>query len=79
MRELRFPAARQRSGLDLDNWGADEASVGEALAKAEQDCERAEQERRAGRDETAQAVQLPAEPTVAGGMGCGPHQERSGR
>jgi hypothetical protein len=52
---------QRRYGLDVDNLGADEASVAEALAKAERDREQAEQERRAGRDETAQAVQLLAQ------------------
>jgi colicin import membrane protein len=52
---------QRRYGLDVDNLGADDASVAEALAKAERDREQAEQERRAGRDETAQAVQLLAE------------------
>jgi hypothetical protein len=51
----------RRYGLDVDNLGADDASVAEALAKAERDREQAEQERRAGRDENAQAVQLLAE------------------
>jgi colicin import membrane protein len=50
-----------RYGLDVDNLGADEASVGQALAKAERDREQAEQERRAGREENAEAVQLLAE------------------
>jgi colicin import membrane protein len=52
---------QRRYGLDVDNLGADEASVAQALAKAERDREQAEQERRAGRDETAQAVQLLAQ------------------
>jgi hypothetical protein len=52
---------QRRYGLDVDNLGADDASVAEALAKAERDREQAEQERRAGRDENAQAVQLLAE------------------
>ncbi|GAB2746905.1 hypothetical protein GCM10027090_17070 [Sinomonas soli] len=46
---------------DLDNLGADEASVAAALAAAERDREQADQERRTGRDETAQAVELMAE------------------
>lgn len=52
---------QRRYGLDVDNLGADDASVAQALAKAEWDREQAEQERRAGRDENAQAVQLLAE------------------
>ncbi|MBT2547216.1 hypothetical protein [Arthrobacter sp. ISL-65] len=52
---------QRRYGLDVDNLGADEASVAEALAKAERDREQAEQERRTGRDETVQAVALMAE------------------
>ncbi|MEV8132868.1 hypothetical protein AB0O54_17185 [Pseudarthrobacter oxydans] len=52
---------QRRYGLDMDNLGADEASVAEALAKAERDREQAEKERGAGRDENAQAVQLLAE------------------
>lgn len=52
---------QHRYGLDVDNLGADEAPVAAALAKAERDREQAEQERRAGRDENAQAVQLLAE------------------
>jgi colicin import membrane protein len=52
---------QRRYGLDVNNLGADEASVAEALAKAEREREQAEQERRAGRDENAQAVQLLAE------------------
>ncbi|MDP9696176.1 UNVERIFIED_ORG: colicin import membrane protein [Arthrobacter globiformis] len=52
---------QRRYGLDVDTLGADDASVAQALAKAERDREQAEQERRAGRDETAQAVQLLAE------------------
>ncbi|MDQ0867461.1 hypothetical protein [Arthrobacter globiformis] len=52
---------QRRYGLDVDNLGADESSVAQALAKAERDRDQAEQERRAGRDETAQAVQLLAE------------------
>lgn len=52
---------QRRYGLDLDNLGADEASVASALAKAERDREQAGQERRAGHDETTQAVQLLAE------------------
>jgi len=52
---------QRRYGLDLDNLGADEASVTEALAKAEQNREQAEQERRTGRDETAQTAALLAE------------------
>jgi colicin import membrane protein len=52
---------QRRYGLDVDNLGADDASVAQALAKAEQDREQVEQERRAGRGENAQAVQLLAE------------------
>lgn len=52
---------QRRYGLDVDNLGANEATVAEALAKAERDREQAEQERHAGRDENAQAVQLLAE------------------
>ncbi|RAM37284.1 hypothetical protein [Arthrobacter globiformis] len=52
---------QRRYGLDLDNFGADDASVAQALARAERDREQAEQERRAARDENAQAVQLLAE------------------
>lgn len=51
----------RRYGLDLDSLGADDASVAAALAKAERDREQADQERRTGRDETVQAVQLMAE------------------
>lgn len=49
---------QRRYGFDVDNFGADEASVAAALAKAGRDREQAETERRAGRDENAQAVQL---------------------
>ncbi|UKA73395.1 hypothetical protein [Arthrobacter sp. FW306-06-A] len=52
---------QRRYGLDVDNLGADEASVAEALAKAGRDREQAEQERRTGREENAQAGQLLAE------------------
>lgn len=52
---------QRRYGLDMDNLGADEASVAEALTKAERDREQVEQERRTGRDEAAQAAQLVAE------------------
>jgi colicin import membrane protein len=52
---------QRRYGLDVDNLGADEASVAEALAKAERDREQAEQERGGGREGNAQAVQLLAE------------------
>jgi hypothetical protein len=52
---------QRRYGLDVDNLGADDASVAEAMAKAERDREQADQERRAGRDENAQTVQLLAE------------------
>jgi len=59
--EVIHDQVQRRYGLDVDNLGADEASVAEALATAERDREQAEQERRAGRDEAAQAVQLVAE------------------
>jgi colicin import membrane protein len=52
---------QRRYGLDVDNLGADDASVAAALAKAERDGEQAEQERSAGRDENAQAAELLAE------------------
>ncbi|WP_160669292.1 hypothetical protein [Pseudarthrobacter sp. ATCC 49987] len=52
---------QRRYSLDVDNLGANEVTVAEALAKAERDREQAEQERRAGRVESAQAVQLLAE------------------
>jgi colicin import membrane protein len=52
---------QRRYGLDVDNLGADDVAVAEALAKAEQDRKHAEQEQRAGRDETAQAMQLLAQ------------------
>jgi hypothetical protein len=52
---------QRRYGLDVDNLGADEASVAAGLAKAERDREQAEQERRAGHDENAQTAQLLAE------------------
>lgn len=52
---------KRRYGLDVDNLGANEATVAEALAKAERDREQADQERRSGRDENAQAGQLLAE------------------
>jgi colicin import membrane protein len=53
--------AQRRYGLDVDNLGADEASVAEAPAIAEREREQAEQERRSGRGENAQASQLLAE------------------
>ncbi|MFF2317963.1 hypothetical protein ACFVTE_17035 [Arthrobacter sp. NPDC058097] len=49
---------QRRYGLDVNSLGADDASVAHALARAERDREQAGQERRTGRDETAQAVQL---------------------
>jgi len=52
---------QRRYGLDVDILGADDASVAEALAKAERAREQAEQERRAGRNENAEAAQLLAE------------------
>jgi colicin import membrane protein len=52
---------QRRYGLDVDNLGADEASVAEALAKAERDREQAQDERGTGRDEGAQAGQVMAE------------------
>ncbi|MEV8150525.1 hypothetical protein AB0O52_20575 [Arthrobacter sp. NPDC080073] len=58
--EIRDQVQR-RYGLDLGNLGADDASVAAALTKADRDREQAEQERRAGREENAQAAQLLAE------------------
>lgn len=52
---------QRRYGLDIDNLGADEASVAAAMRKAERDRGQADQERRTGRDENPQAVQLMAE------------------
>ncbi|MDR6623486.1 hypothetical protein [Sinomonas atrocyanea] len=52
---------QRRYGLDVDNLGADGASVAAAMAEAERDREQAEQERRTGRAETVQAVELMAE------------------
>lgn len=52
---------QRRYGLDVDNLGADEASVAAAMAKAERDRDQAQSERTAGRDENAQAAQLLAE------------------
>jgi colicin import membrane protein len=51
----------RRYGLDVDNLGADDASVAAAMATVEQDREQAQEERRTGRDETAQAVELIAD------------------
>lgn len=51
----------RRYGLDVDNLGADKASVAAAMAKAEQDREQAQEERRAGSVEAALAVQMMAE------------------
>jgi colicin import membrane protein len=52
---------QRRYGVDVDNLGADETSVAEALAQAERNREQAETERRAGRDENTQAATLLAE------------------
>ncbi|UKA77626.1 hypothetical protein [Arthrobacter sp. FW306-07-I] len=52
---------QRRYGLDVDNPGADEASVAAAMAKAERDRDQAQSERTAGRDENAQTAQLLAE------------------
>lgn len=52
---------QHRYGLDVDNLGADEASVAEALAKKEQDRYQTQSERKADRDEDAQAAGLLAE------------------
>jgi hypothetical protein len=52
---------QRRYGLDVDNLGADEASVAAALAKAERDSDQAQSERTTGRDENAEAAQLLAE------------------
>lgn len=52
---------QRRYGLDVADLRADDASVAAAMDKAEQDREQAEQERSAGRAETAQAVDLVAE------------------
>ncbi|WP_087874199.1 hypothetical protein [Arthrobacter globiformis] len=49
---------QRRYGLDVNSLGADDASVAQALARAERDREQAGQERRTGGAETAQAVQL---------------------
>jgi hypothetical protein len=59
--EVIHDQVQRRYGLDVDNLGADDASVSVALATAERDREQAEQERTAGRDETAQAAQMLAE------------------
>ncbi|WP_238703539.1 hypothetical protein [Arthrobacter sp. TS-15] len=59
--ELIRDQVQRRYGLDVDNLGANEATVADALAKAQRDREQAEQERRAGGEENAQAVQLLAE------------------
>ena len=52
---------QHRYGLDLGDLEADEASVAEALAKAERDRDQAQAERTAGRDENTRAEQLLAE------------------
>lgn len=52
---------QRRYGLDVDNLGADEASVAEALAQAERDREQAEKERSTGRGENVEAAQLLAQ------------------
>jgi colicin import membrane protein len=59
--EVMREQVQRRYGLDLDNLGADDASVAAALAKAEQEREQVEQERSAGRAETVQAMELMAE------------------
>ncbi|GHG60993.1 hypothetical protein GCM10012320_35830 [Sinomonas cellulolyticus] len=53
--------AHCRYGLDIDNLDADDLSVAAGMAKDERHREQAEQERRTGRDETAQAAALMAE------------------
>ncbi|MGT2464149.1 hypothetical protein [Sinomonas atrocyanea] len=52
---------QRRYGLDMDNLGADEASVAAAMAKAERDREQGQEERWAGGVEAAQAAVLMAE------------------
>ncbi|MEW1808770.1 hypothetical protein [Pseudarthrobacter sp. NPDC080039] len=52
---------QRRYGLDVDNVGVDASLIAAALAKVEQNREQAEQERRAGREETTQAAALLAE------------------
>jgi hypothetical protein len=52
---------QRRYGIDVDNLGADEASVAAAMAQAEWDRGLADTERSAGRDENTQAEQLLAE------------------
>ncbi len=59
--EIFRDQVQRRYGLDVDNLGADEASVAEALTKVERDREQAEKERHTGREENAQAGQLLAE------------------
>lgn len=51
----------RRYGLDVENLGADEASVAAALAQAERDREQAQKERAAGHDDTAQETHLLAD------------------
>jgi colicin import membrane protein len=52
---------QRRYGLDVDNLGADDASVAAAMAKAEQEGEHAAQERSTGRVEAVQAMELMVE------------------
>lgn len=52
---------QKRYGLDVNNLGADEASVATAVAKAERDREQAENERGTAHDENTQATGLLAE------------------
>ncbi|MGO4806546.1 hypothetical protein AB4089_15625 [Arthrobacter sp. 2MCAF15] len=52
---------QRRYGLDVDNLGADDASVAAALTKTERDRKQAEQELSTGGDENTQAAQLLAE------------------
>lgn len=52
---------QKRYGLDVNNLGADEASVATALAKAERDREQADKEHGTARDENSQAAVLLAE------------------
>lgn len=52
---------QRRYGIDVDNLGADDASVAAALAKAERDRGQGQSERAAGRDEDVLAAQMLAE------------------
>lgn len=52
---------QKRYGLDVNNLGADEASVATELAKAERNREQADKERGTARSETVQATALLAE------------------